>query len=79
MKEALQRLLPMLARKVAGTFSIPIGSIMAMIDEFVAALPADILKVSQIMLCQLRSLSITNEIEPCSLCSTKFVYLITLF
>jgi len=57
MKEALRRLLPMFAREVAGTFSIPIGcSIMAMIDEFVAALPADTLKVSQIRLCQLRSL-----------------------
>ena len=42
MKEALQRLLSMFARKVAETYAIPVDSIMAMVDEFIAALPSDI-------------------------------------
>lgn len=42
MKEALQRLLTMFAHKVADTFSIPVDSIMALVDEFIGALPPDI-------------------------------------
>ena len=42
MKEALQRLLSMFARKVAEAYAIPVDSIMAMVDEFIAALPSDI-------------------------------------
>lgn len=42
MKEALTRLLSLFAQKVSENFSIPLDSIMAMVDEFIAALPNDI-------------------------------------
>lgn len=42
MKEALTRLLSLFAQKVSESFSIPLDSIMAMVDEFIAALPHDI-------------------------------------
>ena len=42
MKEALARLLSLFAHKVAEAFSIPVDSIMTMVDEFIAALPSDI-------------------------------------
>ncbi len=42
MREALSYLLSMFAEKVAKVFSIPVDSILAMVDEFMAALPNDI-------------------------------------
>lgn len=42
MREALARLLSMFAGKIAKEFSIPMDSIMAMVDEFIKALPCDI-------------------------------------
>ncbi len=42
MKEALTRLLSLFAQKVSENFSIPLDSIMAMVDEFIEALPHDI-------------------------------------
>ena len=42
MREALARLLSMFAEKIAKEFSIPMDSIMAMVDEFIKALPCDI-------------------------------------
>ena len=42
MKEALTRLLSMFAQKVSESFSIPLDSIMTMVDEFISALPHDI-------------------------------------
>lgn len=42
MKESFARLLTLFAKKVADEFSISLDSIMAMVDEFLAALPRDI-------------------------------------